>query len=135
MLFRSKEDAARTGQPPPPEEGFRYLGPKPQSREAALVMIADMVVAMSRNLSDPTPEALRQVVDSALQSAVAEAQLTECDLTLRDLDLVAASFTRSLEGIYLARAGDPGSVTPRAQLRVLAPDAPADEAALRRSVP
>ena len=57
------------------------------------------------------------------------------NLDAKKSNLVAASFTRSLEGIYLARAGDPGSVTPRAQLRVLAPDAPADEAALRRSVP
>ena len=122
FFHRAKEEAERLGQPAPAEADFRYLGPKPQSRETALVLIADMVVAMSRNLSDPTPEAVQKLVEGAIQSVIAEGQLTECDLTLRDLDLVAASFTRSLEGIYQARAGDPGSSTPRAVLRVLGPD-------------
>jgi putative nucleotidyltransferase with HDIG domain len=132
FFHRAKEEAERLGQPAPAEADFRYAGPKPQSRETALVLIADMVVAMSRNLADPTPDGLRQVVDRAIHAAIAEGQLTECDLTLRDLDLIAASFAASLQQIYQARAGDPGSQQPRAVLRVLGPEAPPDAAALLR---
>ncbi len=124
FLHRAREEALRQGQPEPNEADFRYAGPKPQSREAALVMIADMVVATTRNLGDATPEALRQLVDRAIQAVVAEGQLTECDLTLRDLERVAQSFTSRLQAIYQARAGDPGT-PPRAVLRVLGPDTPA----------
>jgi putative nucleotidyltransferase with HDIG domain len=128
FYHRAREEAERLGQPPPAESDFRYSGPKPQSREAALVMVADMVVATTRSLSDATPEALRQLVDRALQAAVADGQLVECDLTLRDLDLVAQSFVRTLLAIYQARAGDPGSLQPRAVLRVLGPETPAPAA-------
>src|SRR5256714_10422072 len=55
FLHRAKEEAERAGAAPPSEDDFRYLGPKPQTREAALVMIADMVVATSRNLAAPAP--------------------------------------------------------------------------------
>jgi putative nucleotidyltransferase with HDIG domain len=131
FFHRAKDEAERLGQAPPNEEDFRYSGPKPQSREAALVMLGDMVVAMSRNLADATPDALRQIVDRAIQTVIAEGQLTECDLTLRDLDLIATTFASTLTQIYQARAGDPGSFQPRAVLRVLTPDAPPDAAALR----
>jgi len=121
FFHKAREEAQQKGQPGPAETDFRYAGPKPQSREAALVMIADMVVATARNLSEPTNEALRQVVERALQAAAADGQLVECDLTLRDLDLVAQSFAATLERIYAARAGD---VQQRPPLRVIEPPAP-----------
>jgi putative nucleotidyltransferase with HDIG domain len=120
FFHRAKEEAERTGTPPPREEDFRYAGPKPQTREAALVMIADMVVATSRNVVVATAEKLRALVDRAIQAVVAEGQLDECEITLRDLEQTARSFAGSLDRIYTARSDAPPT-TPR--LRVLEPEA------------
>jgi putative nucleotidyltransferase with HDIG domain len=119
FFHKAKEEAERAGAPPPPDADFRYAGPKPQTRECALVMIADMVVATARNL--PTAEAgkLRALVDRAIAAVVAEGQLDECEITLRDLELTAKSFTASLERIFNARSDAPPA-SPR--LRVLEPE-------------
>jgi putative nucleotidyltransferase with HDIG domain len=119
FFHRAKEEAERTGAAPPPEEDFRYVGPKPQTRETALVMIAGMVVATSRNLATPTAEKLRALVDRAIQAVVAEGQLDQCEITLRDLEQTARSFAQSLDRIYSARSDTPPTA-PR--LRVLEPE-------------
>jgi hypothetical protein len=120
FFHRAKEEAERAGAPPPREEDFRYAGPKPQTREAALVMIAGMVVATSRNVAVATAEKLRALVDRAIHAVVAEGQLDECEITLRDLEQTARSFAASLDRIYTARSDAPPT-TPR--LRVLEPEA------------
>jgi putative nucleotidyltransferase with HDIG domain len=118
FFHRAKDEAERRGLPPPNEADFRYLGPKPQTREAALVMIADMVVALSRSLTSAAPDKLRQLVEGGIQAAVTDGQLDDCDITLRDLDRTATSFVRSLELLYArAESSDSG---PR--LRVLEPE-------------
>jgi len=117
FFHRAKQEAERAGQPPPSEQEFRYAGPKPQTRETALVMIADMVVATARNLASVVPDKLRGLVDGAIQSVVTEGQLDECEITLRDLELTAQSFLRSLESLYTPRADAPPPPAPR--LRVL----------------
>ena len=119
FFHKAKEEAERKGEPPPPDSAFRYAGPKPQSREAALVMIGDMVVATSRNVTEGDAATLRQLVDKAIQQIAADGQLLECDLTLRDLDLIAASFAETLHGIYSARPEAPPDARP--PLRVLEP--------------
>ena len=121
FFHRAREEAERTGQPPPVEADYRYAGPKPQTREAALVMIADMVVATARNLQSVATEKLRGLVDRAIQAVVAEGQLDECEITLRDLELTAQSFARSLEALYTPRA----EITPppAPHLRVIEPTA------------
>jgi putative nucleotidyltransferase with HDIG domain len=93
--------------PAPDEEAFRYPGPKPQFRETALVMIADACEAASRSLADPSTEKLRAMVQRMINVIFSEGQLDECDLTLKDLNLIALSFTRTLEGIYHARPSYP----------------------------
>ena len=120
FFHRAKEEAERTGAPPPPETDFRYAGPKPQTREAALVMIADMVVATARNVQGVSADKLRALVDRAIQAVVSEGQLDECEITLRDLELTAQSFARSLEALYTPRAE--ATPPPQPKLRVL--DAP-----------
>ncbi|MEW5741392.1 MAG: HDIG domain-containing metalloprotein [Myxococcota bacterium] len=86
---------------------FRYPGPRPQSRETALVMIADACEAASRSMSEPTTEKLHALVQRMINLIFSEGQLDECDLTLKDLHLIAESFTRTLEGIYHARPSYP----------------------------
>jgi putative nucleotidyltransferase with HDIG domain len=122
FLHRAKGEAERTAAPPPNEADFRYAGPKPQTREAALVMIADMVVATSRSLVNAAPDKVRALVDRAVQVVVAEGQLDECEITLRDLEKTAQSFARSLEALYQARSEASPPQRP-AVLRVLEPAA------------
>lgn len=86
---------------------FRYPGPRPQSRETALVMIADACEAASRSMTDPTAEKLHALVQRMINLIFSEGQLDECDLTLKDLHQIAGSFTRTLEGIYHARPSYP----------------------------
>ncbi len=85
------------------ESMFRYPGPKPQSRETALVMIADACEAASRSMPEPSTDKLRALVQKMINLIFSEGQLDECDLTLKDLHLIAESFTRTLEGMYHAR--------------------------------
>ncbi|HZW91108.1 MAG TPA: HDIG domain-containing protein [Myxococcaceae bacterium] len=86
---------------------FRYTGPRPQFREAALVMLADAVEAASRAMPDPSRERLQALVQRIITSVFTEGQLDECDLTLRDLNAIAVSFLHTLEGIYHSRPAYP----------------------------
>ncbi|MCY1079754.1 HD family phosphohydrolase [Archangium lansingense] len=98
-----KDQEGKEGAPPIDESIFRYPGPKPQFREAALVMIADAVEASTRALPEPTTPRLYAQVQKMINLIFSEGQLDECDLTLRDLNLISQSFLHTLEGIYHAR--------------------------------
>lgn len=87
---------------------FRYPGPKPQSREAALVMIADACEASARALEDPNGDALRALVAKRINDIFSEGQLDDCELTLRDLNAIAGAMVRALEAIYHTRPEYPG---------------------------
>lgn len=82
---------------------FRYPGPRPQSRETALVMLADSVEAVVRSSPDRSPERIDDLVDSVLQERVLEGQLDDTTFTLRDLALVARSFKATLRAVYHPR--------------------------------
>jgi putative nucleotidyltransferase with HDIG domain len=84
-------------------ERFRYPGPKPQSRETAIVMLADSTEAVVRASKDRSHERIDQLVDSVIQERVSEGQLDDSDLTLRDLKTIASSFKATLRGIYHPR--------------------------------
>lgn len=89
------------------EEDYRYPGPKPQSREAAIVLLADPVEAASRVLGEPTPARLQGLVQRIVNSRFLDGQLDECDLTLKDLHLITKSFVRILTGIFHQRLSYP----------------------------
>jgi putative nucleotidyltransferase with HDIG domain len=82
---------------------FRYPGPRPQSRETAIVMLADSVEAVVRAAKDRSHERIDELVNAVINERVAEGQLEECDLTLRDLRTIADSFKATLRGIYHPR--------------------------------
>jgi len=90
------------------EEEYRYPGPKPQTREAAIIMLADAVEAAARTLSDPTPARIQGAVQKIINMIFVDGQLDECDLTLRDLHRIANSFSRILAGIFHHRVDYPG---------------------------
>jgi len=85
------------------EEDFRYGGPKPQTKEAALIMLADSVEAAVRSVSNPTPGQVEGLIRKVIKDKLDDGQLDECDLTFRDLELIAAAFARVFTGIFHCR--------------------------------
>ena len=81
-------------------DDFRYPGPKPQTREAGLVMLADVVEAASRTLDNPTPSRIQGLVQNLINHIFSDGQLDECELTLKDLHKIARSFNKILYGIH-----------------------------------
>ncbi len=89
------------------EQSFRYPGPKPQTKEAACVLLADSVEAASRTLDDPTPSRIKGLVRKVINNKFIDGQLDECDLTLKDLERISEVFTHILTGIFHTRVEYP----------------------------
>jgi len=85
------------------EEGFRYEGPKPQTRETAIVLMADSVEAASRSLTNPNPAKIEELVHRIINNKFIDGQLDECELTLRDLNKISGAFIRVLIGVTHTR--------------------------------
>lgn len=92
----------------PPEDEYKYHGPKPQTRVAALVMMADAVEAASRVLTDPTPARVSALVERIINRIFLEGQLDECELTLKDIFEIKRHFSYLLTGILHKRIDYPG---------------------------
>jgi len=90
------------------EKDYRYPGPRPKSREAAIVMLADSVEAASASLDRPTPSRLESLVKNIIRDRFADGQLNECRLTLVDLKKIVESFVRLLSARYHTRVKYPG---------------------------
>lgn len=103
------------------ENDFRYPGPKPQFKEAAIMMIADSCEAAARSLAEPTPENIRFIVTKIIDAILSDDQLGECDLTLRELTQIREAMIRSLVAIYHSRVDYPGYIPPNSQQRILIP--------------
>lgn len=85
------------------EEDFIYPGPKPQSREAAIIMMADSVEAAVRSIQEPTVEKIENMVNNIIKDKLDSGQLSECELTFRDLETIKSCFLKVLKGIYHSR--------------------------------
>ncbi len=93
-------------------EEFQYPGPLPQTREAALCMLGDSVEAACRTLEDPTPKKIQNRISQIVRDKFAEGQLNECDLTLKDLNIIVDNFTRILTSVYHRRIDYPEAESP-----------------------
>jgi putative nucleotidyltransferase with HDIG domain len=91
---------------------YRYPGPKPQSREAAIVMLADGVEASVRSLPQKEDAEIREMVDRIVDGRLADGQLDDSDLTLRDVERIRGSFVEQLLGMYHQRISYPENVLP-----------------------
>ncbi len=85
------------------EDKFRYPGPKPKSKETAIVMLADAVESMSRNLEVVNEEVLNELIDDVIRKRFFEGQLDDSNLTLKDLNKIKESFVNTLLGFYHQR--------------------------------
>ncbi len=95
------------------EEDFRYPGPKPQTKEAGLVLVADAVEAASRTLVNPTPASIQGMVQKIINNIFSDGQLDECELTLKDLNQIAKIFSKTLSGIFHSRIEYPEPIDKR----------------------
>src|SRR2546423_6051568 len=85
------------------EADFRYPGPKPQFKEAAIMMLADSCEAAARSLSRPDPENIRAIVSKIVDAILSDGQLDECDLTLKEVTKIRETIISSLTAIYHGR--------------------------------
>jgi putative nucleotidyltransferase with HDIG domain len=90
------------------ENDFRYPGPKPQFKEAAIMMLADSCEAAARSLARPDPENIRSIVIKIVDAVVTDGQLDQCDITLQELTTIREAMISALTAIYHARIDYPG---------------------------
>lgn len=107
-FYQKALDAGET----PHESDYCYPGPRPQTREAAVVMLADAVEASSRTLNDPTPARIKNHIDSIIKGIFSEGQLDESELTFKDLHKLSETFLRILTGMFHQRVAYPDAKKP-----------------------
>ncbi|MBQ9453408.1 MAG: HDIG domain-containing protein [Desulfovibrio sp.] len=96
----------------PRESDYSYPGPRPQTKEAAILMLADSVEASSRTLTDPTPARIKTHIDTIIKGIFSEGQLDESELTFKDLHFLSENFQRILTGIFHQRIAYPETKLP-----------------------
>src|SRR2546425_3727244 len=104
------------------EEDFRYPGPRPRSKEAAIVMMADSIEASTRTLKDRSPEGIRAHVHRIIQGFVRDGQLDDCELSFRDISLMEEAFSNMVVSIYHARIDYPAAAADAQPGAVIAVD-------------
>lgn len=112
----------------PDEIEYRYPGPKPRTREAAILMVADAAESAARSMGDPTPGKIDQLVHGIAHKRLLDGQFDDCELTLRELNLIVESVIRTVTSMHHARIaypGDPGTK----------PEAPDEQPVVNRTQP
>jgi putative nucleotidyltransferase with HDIG domain len=110
FFYQKAKESGNAKERPINEKDFRYPGPKPQTREAGIVLLADNVEAASKVLVDPSPSRVEGMVQSIINRLFLDGQLDQCELTLKDLDAIGKSFTKVLNGIFHQRIDYPEPV-------------------------
>ena len=95
------------------EEHFRYPGPRPNTKETAIVMLADGIEATTRTLTRPTPEQIEATIRKIVSKRLGDGELSEAPLTLQDIELIVAAFNRVLQGLYHQRIEYPDQIQER----------------------
>ncbi len=107
FLHKAKEHAKETGKEIK-EEDFRYKGPKPQSMETAILMLADVIEATSRSMTDTSSEALKSMIHKTILDKFMDGQFNESNLSIKELFKLEEAFLHSLDGTYHTRVKYPG---------------------------
>ena len=102
MYFYHKALQMSNGSPVDIRE-FRYEGPRPNTIEATIVMLADTIEAAVRSMQDPTPKAIDQFIERLVRGKLEDGQLSESPITLRDIDEICAAFSGVLRGVFHER--------------------------------
>ncbi|MGV3465916.1 MAG: hypothetical protein ACO1OT_11560, partial [Heyndrickxia sp.] len=94
---------AKEGNPDIDKGSFRYPGPKPQTKEIAIISIVDSVEAAVRSMSHPSPDQIKELIHNIVQDRLQDGQLNECDITLKELEVIKKTFCETLNGIFHSR--------------------------------
>jgi len=89
------------------EENYRYSGPKPKSKEAGIILLADILEAEARTLNSPTSTRIKNLTQNVINRSLENGQLDECNLTLRDLTKIKDIFSRIFTGMFHNRVEYP----------------------------
>ena len=100
------------------EESFRYSGPRPHSRECAIISLADSIESASRSLERVTPHKIDQLISDMVEKRILDGQLKDCDLTLREIEVISESFRFTLQSMLHSRVAYPSGKTERADSSV-----------------
>jgi putative nucleotidyltransferase with HDIG domain len=111
------------------EESFRYSGPRPQSREAAIISLADSIESASRSLERVTPHKIDQLISDMVERRLIDGQLKDCELTLREIGIISESFKYTLQSMLHSRVAYPTQKTERHDTPAPVPKAPPMSAA------
>jgi len=122
FFHAARKQQKEAEQPAPSEFEFRYPGPKPQTREAAMMLLCDGIEAAARTLEEPTPVRLEQLVHSIAMKRLMDGQFDDCALTLQDLARAEAAITKTLCAIYHARVKYPEKQADKKTPQVSGPD-------------
>jgi putative nucleotidyltransferase with HDIG domain len=98
FFYKAKEE-----NPNVDEESYRYPGPKPQTKETAVISIADSVEAAVRSMPHPNADKIKKLVNNIVQERLEDGQLNECDITLKELEVIKNTFCETLNGIFHSR--------------------------------
>jgi len=116
FYHRAKQNAEGDEENQTPEEfDFRYPGPKPRTKETAILMLADAVESATRTLREPTPSRIESLVEQIASKRLMDGQFDESDLTLGELHKVTESISKTLASIYHGRVQYPGEKAPKKQ--------------------
>lgn len=131
-LLKVFYERARAEDPDVDEADFRYPGPRPDTREMGIIMLADKTEAACRTIQDPTPERLGAMIQRIVNSVIQDGQFQDCPLTVKDLYVIAETFQQVMLGIYHHRVEYPET---RAISRGGKPEKPPPEAVITLELP
>jgi len=106
---RAKKEAEAEGEEPPDREVYRYPGPRPQRKETAIAMLSDSIESAARVLQDPTPDRVRDLIDSIVNDKIRQGQLDESPLTLREIGMIKDQLHKVLMSVYHHRIDYPAT--------------------------
>jgi len=107
FYHRAAERSQEEAQSPVDESNYRYPGPKPQTKEAGILMLADAVESASRTLTEPTPSRIENLVHELVMKRLLEGQLDQCGLSLQEVHIIEESLVKSLNAVYHGRVKYP----------------------------
>jgi hypothetical protein len=107
FFHAARKRAEKDDAPAVSDTEFRYPGPKPQTREAAIVMICDSCESLVRSIEEPTQGRIESAVHNMIMKRLLDGQFSECDLTLRELSVIEETLVRTLAGVHHGRVSYP----------------------------
>ncbi len=113
VMFFYNKALQQAGSQPVDIANFRYPGPRPSSKEAGIVMLADTAEAAVRSIQNPTPQSIRERIDTLVRGKLEDGQLSDCPITMREIEGICEAFCKVLNGVFHERIEYPKTDIPQ----------------------